>query len=133
MPGYFTNHIRSLSERPEMHIKLRTCTEICAKAGCPHLSRLLYNAKIVSSLAELNSYKYSGHSVLMAWNKNNWQDVNYVLSVFGETVRTARKKYLAYVESGMNQGRRPELVGGGLIRSVVCAAKRREFGKTPGF
>ena len=81
-----------------------------------HLNPL--RAKIISSLAELNSYKYCGHSVLTAGNKNNWQDVNYVLSFFAETIRSARKKYLAYVERGMNQGRRPELVGGGLIRSL---------------
>ena len=81
-----------------------------------HLNPL--RAKIVSSFAELNTYKYSGHSVLAAGNKKNWQDTNYVLSFFGETIRSARKQYLAYVESGMNQGRRPELVGGGLIRSL---------------
>ncbi len=81
-----------------------------------HLNPL--RAKIVSSLAELNSYQYSGHSVLMAGNKNNWQDADYVLSFFGKTVRSARKQYLAYVESAMKQGRRPELVGGGLIRSL---------------
>jgi len=92
-----------------------------------HLNTL--RAKIVSSLTELNSYKYSGHSVLMAGNKNNWQDANYVLSFFGETVRSAREKYLAYVESGMNQGRRPELVGGGLIRSL---GGWREFKKSRG-
>ncbi len=92
-----------------------------------HLNPL--RAKIVSSLAELNSYQYSGHSILMAGSKSNWQDVNYVLSIFGETVRSARKKYLAYVESGMNQGRRPELVGGGLVRSP---GGWREFKKSLG-
>ncbi len=65
----------------------------------------------------------------MARNKNNWQDVNYVLSIFGETARSARKKYLAYMESGMNQGRRPELVGGGLVRSL---GGWREFKKSLG-
>ena len=81
-----------------------------------HLNPL--RAKIVSSLAELNAYKYSGHSVLMTSNKNNWQDADYVLSFFGKSVRSARKQYLAFVESGIDQGRRPELVGGGLIRSL---------------
>jgi hypothetical protein len=81
-----------------------------------HLNPL--RAKIVSSIAELNAYRYSGHSVLMAGNKNNWQDADYVLSIFGKTVRSARKQYLTYVECAMKQGRRPELVGGGLIRSL---------------
>ena len=65
----------------------------------------------------------------MAGNKNNWQDADYVLSIFGKTVRSARKQYLAYVESAMKQGRRPELVGGGLIRSL---GGWREFKKSRG-
>ena len=52
-----------------------------------------------------------------------------MLSYFGDSVRSARKKYLAYVESGMNQGRRPELVGGGLDRSL---GRWREFKKGKG-
>jgi len=51
-------------------------------------------------------------------NKNSWQDASYVLLYFDDSIRSARKKYLAYVESGMNQGLRPELVGGGLVRSL---------------
>jgi putative transposase len=42
----------------------------------------------------------------------------------GETLREARINYLAYVEAGIEQGRREDLVGGGLIRSlggVDCA------------
>ena len=56
--------------------------------------------------------------MLIAGTKNNWQDADYVLAIFGKTIRSARKEYLAYVESGMNQGRRPELVGGGWVRSL---------------
>ena len=92
-----------------------------------HLNPL--RANVVSSLAELNAYKYSGHSALAVGNKNTWQDASYVLSYFGDSVRSARKKYLAYVESGMNQGRRPELVGGGLVRSL---GGWREFKKGKG-
>ncbi len=47
-----------------------------------------------------------------------WQDDQYVLSYFGKTTGTARKRYFAYVKAGISQGRRPELVGGGLIRSL---------------
>jgi REP element-mobilizing transposase RayT len=31
----------------------------------------------------------------------------------------SRKNYLQYVKEGIDQGRRPELVGGGLIRSMI--------------
>ena len=92
-----------------------------------HLNPL--RANVVSSLSELNAYKYSGHSALAVGNKNSWQDASYVLSCFGDSLRSARKKYLAYVESGMKQGRRPELVGGGLVRSL---GGWREFKKGKG-
>jgi putative transposase len=81
-----------------------------------HLTPL--RAKIVSDIPELNSYFYCGHSVLMDRKKRPWQDMGYVLSFFGKSLRDARKRYLQYVESGIGQGRRPELVGGGLIRSL---------------
>ena len=41
-----------------------------------------------------------------------------MLGYFGETVRRARNSYVAYVEEGVEQGRREELTGGGLIRSL---------------
>ena len=75
-------------------------------------------AGIVSGLKELNKYPYCGHSVLMGTKKRPWQDVDYVLGYFGRTVHRARKAYLGYVEAGLEQGRRDELTGGGLIRSL---------------
>jgi putative transposase len=80
-----------------------------------HLNPL--RAKIVSVISGLNSYPYCGHSVLMDKKKRPWQDSVYILSLFGKSIGEARNRYLRYVESGLEQGRRPELVGGGLIRS----------------
>ena len=73
---------------------------------------------MVSDISELKTYAYCGHSVIMDKKKRPWQDIGYVLSYFGKSLREARKRYLQYVESGIEQGRRPELVGGGLIRSM---------------
>jgi len=81
-----------------------------------HLNPL--RAKIVKDMDELNRYPYSGHSAVMGKVKRGWQDIDYVLSYFGKNRRSARKKYLSYVEEGISMGRRPELVGGGLIRSM---------------
>ena len=81
-----------------------------------HLNPL--RAKIVSDISELNTYAYCGHSVIMDKKKRSWQDMGYILSFFGKSLRESRKRYLQYVESGIEQGRRPELVGGGLIRSL---------------
>ena len=39
-------------------------------------------------------------------------------SVFGNTPAAAKRSYAAYVKAGYGQGRRPELAGGRLIRSL---------------
>ena len=81
-----------------------------------HLNPL--RAKIVTDLKELNRYSYCGHSALMGKKKRQWQDVEYVLGFFGKRIGEARKEYRSYVKKGIPMGRRPELVGGGLIRSL---------------
>jgi len=42
----------------------------------------------------------------------------YVLGNFAKSVKKVRKEYLDFVRAGASQGRKPELVGGGLIRSL---------------
>ena len=66
----------------------------------------------------LNSYAYCGHSALMGRRDRPWQNVDYVLHSFGKRVGRARREYLLYVEAGVEQGRRRDLVGGGLVRSL---------------
>ena len=41
-----------------------------------------------------------------------------VLLHFGDTIKVARKRYRQFIKNGVNQGKRPELQGGGLIRSA---------------
>ena len=80
-----------------------------------HLNPL--RAKVVSTLAELDRFAYSGHSAVMGKKERPWQDVNYVLHFFGKDAGDARKAYHSYVEDGIHQGKREELSGGGLIRN----------------
>ena len=75
-------------------------------------------AKVVEDIQSLAEYPFCGHSVLAGKHKRSWQETDYVLSHFGKTISDARKNYVEYVKSGFNQGRRPELTGGGLIRSL---------------
>ena len=75
-------------------------------------------AGIVKTIDELKNYKYSGHSCLMGNIKREWQDTEYVLRYFGKTVRKARKEYASFVNTGSDEGRKNELTGGGLIRSL---------------
>ena len=81
-----------------------------------HLNPL--RAKLVSDISELNRYPYSGHSALMGKRPREWQDTKYVLANFGRTAKKARNEYLSFVRAGASQGRKPELIGGGLIRSL---------------
>ena len=60
---------------------------------------------------------------------DHWQDSDYVLQWFGNKAGEARKAYREFVNEGVDQGHRPELVGGGLVRSMggwsVVKAMRR--------
>jgi hypothetical protein len=71
----------------------------------------------VKDIGELNNSLGSGHSALVGKVKRAWQDTGYVLSYFGKGIK-GRRNYLKFVEQGIPLGRRPEMVGGGLIRSL---------------
>ena len=75
-------------------------------------------AKLVQDLKGLNRYRFCGHSVIMGKNKRSWQQNRSVLSQFGKTVPASRKKYASFIAAGWDQGRRSELTGGGLVRSL---------------
>jgi len=75
----------------------------------------LFRAGLVKDILELNQSPWSGHSALMGKVKRKWQNSEYVLSFFGQN-RYRRRNYRRYVQTGVALGRRPELVGGGLVR-----------------
>jgi len=76
-----------------------------------HLNPL--RAKIVTTLTELDRYGFCGHSILIGERGNDWQETGTVLSLFGETLPVARKRYRVFVEKGIALGKRPELTGWG--------------------
>lgn len=81
-----------------------------------HLNPL--RSGVVKDLKELTSHPHCGHGVIMGKLKHDWQDVDYVLKMFGRKIGHSRKSYAAFVAKGVELGRRPELVGGGLVRSA---------------
>ena len=83
-------------------------------------------AGIVQTLDELKNYKYCGHSTLLGKTKREWQDTNYVLGYFGKSKEKARREYKSFVKEGLTQGRKKELTGGGLIRSLGGWTEARE-------
>jgi hypothetical protein len=60
---------------------------------------------------------WCGHGVLMNKTQQAWQNIEYVLGLFSNRKGEARKRYRAFVAKGILEGRRPDLVGGGLRRS----------------
>lgn len=75
-------------------------------------------ARLVQDLKELDRYRYSGHAVLAGRLSRSWQATDEVLGRFGRKASHAREAYRAFVAEALRQGRRAELAGGGLVRSL---------------
>lgn len=81
-----------------------------------HLNPL--RAQVVPDLQTLERYPWTGHSALLATLPRPWQATQSILAQFGPTPERARLAYRAFVAAGIPLGRRPDLQGGGLIRSL---------------
>ncbi len=97
-----------------------------------HLNPL--RANLVADTRELECYPFCGHGAVLARVARPWQACDYVLKFFGIGLE-ARLGYRKFIAAGARMGRRPDLTGGGLIRSQggwseVLALRRREQ-KTP--
>ncbi len=80
-----------------------------------HLNPL--RAGEVPNLKALRRYPWTGHATLLGQRPRAWQEVRTILGQFGNRRRETRLRYERFVAEGLARGRRPELVGGGLIRS----------------
>ena len=80
-----------------------------------HLNPL--RAGLIRNLRELDTYSWCGHGSLMGISESRWQATEYVLSFYGNN-GSRRKEYRNFIARGRKLGRRPELVGGGLVRSL---------------
>ncbi len=81
-----------------------------------HLNPL--RAKLVPDLRALDRYPWGGHATVVGRIPRAWQDRRTVLGWFGQTEGRAVRVYRDYVREGIPVGHRPELVGGGLVRSA---------------
>ena len=72
----------------------------------------------------------------MGRKPSTWQDVENTLELFSDNISLARRRYRAFIKRGINQGKRPEFAGGGLIRSaggwkvVKALCKAKDFYKS---
>lgn len=80
-----------------------------------HLNPL--RAKLVKDMSQLDKYPFSGHGAILGEYNLPWQDHETVLGYFGKKSKAARNGYRNFVAEGVEQGRRKDLTGGGLIRS----------------
>ncbi len=81
-----------------------------------HLNPL--RAGALKTMDELNLFPWSGHSAIIGNANRDWQDTAFVLRLFNKKITLARKAYISFVEKGIKIGNRPDLVGGGLVRSL---------------
>lgn len=93
-------------------------------------------AGIVNDLLRLDSYEFCGHSTLVGNYSRPWQDTDAVLGFFAERYPVATKAYRTFVGKGIHQGKREDLIGGGLIRSaggwsnLMAMRKEKSFHKS---
>ncbi len=73
---------------------------------------------IVKTIKTLNKYPYAGHAYLVGELKNAWQDDQYTLQWFGKKKKKSRIDYLEYIREGISEGKRDDLMGGGLLRTA---------------
>ena len=92
-----------------------------------HLNPL--RAGMVSNLKALDGFSWCGHSVLMGKNEQSWQNLDYVYRLFSNRKKEARKKYRRFVENGISEGKRHDLTGGGLLRSIGGWTGLKDFRK----
>ena len=141
MRRFLTGYAQAYNRRHQRHghlfqnrYKSIVCEEDCYFAELLryiHLNPI--RAGLVGTLGELERYPWSGHAVLLGEVVGSWQEREWVLSWFGKTANSAKKAYREFVAAGLGQERRPDLVGGGQVRSgggwsVVRGRSRQKTG-----
>jgi putative transposase len=81
-----------------------------------HLNPL--RARLVDNLNQLDKYAFSGHSVIMGEKEQSWQECDEILKYFAKRKGIAKRKYREFVAKGIEDGKRDDLTGGGLKRSM---------------
>ena len=64
-----------------------------------------------------SGHPYCGHSVILGKRSCTWQNAEYVQRLFGDLAGNARRLYSAFIRQGVALGKKPDLIGGGLLRS----------------
>lgn len=109
LTGYAV-HFNRVHRRHGHLFQNRDTSIVCQEDA--YLKELTSQSREGTDIEALASYPYSGHTALMGKTAYPWQDDGFILSVFG-----TRSAYRDFVTAGLTQGKRKDLVGGGLLRS----------------
>jgi REP element-mobilizing transposase RayT len=115
---YFNRRHKRTGHLFENRYKSIICEEetyLLALVRYIHLNPI--RAKMIEAIEQLDRYPWTGHRTLIGKAENAWMDRDAVLSEFGGSKKKAVFEYRRFIREGMNEGRNPELTGGGLIRS----------------
>lgn len=75
-------------------------------------------AGIIKTIIELDKYSWTGHHNLIIGKEVKWQETKEILIKYSKRKKLAVKRYKKFITDGMKQGKREDLSGGGLIRSL---------------
>ena len=117
--GYFNKrhgHTGHLFQNRYKSILCQEDTYLLELVRYIHLNPL--RARLIKTIDQLKKYPYSGHSRPMGKVERDWQDIEWVLRLFDNRIVKAQRRYHKFVEKGLAMGRRKDLTGGGLIRSM---------------
>jgi putative transposase len=137
MSRLFTGYAGWFNRKYKRHGQLfqnRYKSILCQKD--PYLKELVryiylnpLRAGLVTDIKALDTHPWCGHSVLMGKSDHPWQNIEYVYRLFSGQKSKAIKSYRKFVENGIDAGKRPELTGGGLLRSIGGWTKLKDFRK----
>lgn len=75
-------------------------------------------SKIVPDVSSLDKYPWCGHSTIVGYQSNDFQEIDEVLTWFGKNRKKAIQEYREFVKAGLEQEASIDFLGGGLIRSM---------------
>jgi hypothetical protein len=74
-------------------------------------------SRLPVTIDTLDGYPWTGHAVLLGKRSFLAQDTDFVLQRFGSELAEVRRLYRQFVREGVQNGKSPDLEGGGLRRS----------------
>jgi len=116
--GWFNKKYRRHGQLFQNRYKSILCEEgVYLKELIRYIHLNPIRAGMVEDMKRLDKYNWCGHTVILGKKQRKFQDVNYVLNMFDTKRNDARRKYRLFVKKGIDEGKRDDLTGGGLIRS----------------